>query len=171
MLVCSRPDSLPVSSCAPVEQVNIRRYNTVCGPGQCEWQEQAAGRLQNWQLQNTPDPQLVEVGGPCLHPHFYACAAAVSNGAHAMAQIEGIAAMSIYLGSSASSSELVNALDCFCQPWGRHLRDCGPMSLDESEELSLVPGPRGQHLREEFMLNGRNPADPPLETISEWKQT
>ncbi len=42
-------------------QVNIRRYNVVCGPGQCEWQEQAAGRLQNWQLQEKPDPQLVEV--------------------------------------------------------------------------------------------------------------
>ena len=36
----------------------------VCGPGQCEWQEQAAGRGQNWELQFHPDPQLVEVG-PC----------------------------------------------------------------------------------------------------------
>lgn len=34
----------------------------VCGPGQCEWQEQATGRLQNWQLQDNPDPQLIEVG-------------------------------------------------------------------------------------------------------------
>ena len=44
-----------------MSQVNIRRYNVVCGTGQCEWQEQAAGRLQNWQLQEDPDPQLVEV--------------------------------------------------------------------------------------------------------------
>ena len=52
-------------------QVNIRRYNTVCGPGQCDWQEQAAGRLQNWQLQETPDPQLVEVRICAIltHPH------------------------------------------------------------------------------------------------------
>ena len=54
--------AISLTSFALIEQVNIRRYNTVCGPGQCEWQEQAAGRLQNWQLQNTPDPQLVEVG-------------------------------------------------------------------------------------------------------------
>ena len=42
-------------------QVNIRRYNTVCGPGACESQEAAKGRLQNWELQKAPDPELVEV--------------------------------------------------------------------------------------------------------------
>ena len=45
-------------------QVNIRRYNTVCGPGACESQEAAKGRLQNWELQKVPDPELVEVGHP-----------------------------------------------------------------------------------------------------------
>ena len=35
-------------------QVNIRRYNTVCGPGACESQEAAKGRLQNWELQKAP---------------------------------------------------------------------------------------------------------------------
>lgn len=42
-------------------QVNIRRYNVVCGPGQCEYQEGAAGTAQNWELQKDPNPQLVEV--------------------------------------------------------------------------------------------------------------
>lgn len=48
-------------------QVNMRRYNTVCGPGQCEWQEAAIGRAQNWELQKRPDPQLVEVIGFASH--------------------------------------------------------------------------------------------------------
>ncbi len=42
-------------------QVNMRRYNVVCGPGQCEYQEGAAGTAQNWELQKNPNPQLVEV--------------------------------------------------------------------------------------------------------------
>ena len=44
--------------------MNIRRYNTVCGPGACESQEAAKGRLQNWELQKAPDPELVEVRAP-----------------------------------------------------------------------------------------------------------
>lgn len=47
-------------------QVNIRRYNVVCGPGQCEYQEAATGTAQNWQLQDNPDPRLVEVRGESL---------------------------------------------------------------------------------------------------------
>ena len=58
---CSARSDVAGQSDTLVSQVNIRRYNVVCGPGQCEWQEQATGRLQNWQLQDSPDPQLVEV--------------------------------------------------------------------------------------------------------------
>ena len=58
---CSAHSDMAGQSDTLVSQVNIRRYNVVCGPGQCEWQEQATGRLQNWQLQESPDPQLVEV--------------------------------------------------------------------------------------------------------------
>ena len=57
--------------------MNIRRYNVVCGPGQCEYQEAAAGTAQNWELQKDPNPQLVEVLiMPC--PRCLCCSEAAS---------------------------------------------------------------------------------------------
>jgi hypothetical protein len=38
----------------------------VCGPGQCDYQERAAGTAQNWELQKAPNQQLVEVRRPPL---------------------------------------------------------------------------------------------------------